>query len=66
MKCRTSWILMDGNLYFNDKTGENISFENGFYYKSSDSWESEIYVSRTKPAKIFRLKPPKARINERF
>ena len=33
MKCRNSWILMDGNLCFNDKTGENISFENGFYYK---------------------------------
>jgi len=47
---------MDGILCFKDKTGENIPFENGFYFKSLDSWEPENYVSRTKPAKIFRLK----------
>jgi len=56
MKYRTSWILMEGILCFKDKTGENIPFENGFYFKSLDSWESENYVSRAKPPKIFRLK----------
>jgi len=87
MKCRTSWILMDGILCFKDKTGENIPFEirknpmrlgfrkscfkdktgknipleNRFYFKSLDSWDSEFYVSRAKPPKIFRLKTEKIR-----
>jgi len=60
MKYRTSWILMEGILCFKDKTAENIPFENGFYFKSLDSWESEFYVSRTKPPKIFRLKTEKS------
>jgi len=61
MKCRTSWILMDGILCFKDKTAENIPFENGFYFKSLDSWDSENYVSRTKPPKIFASKLEKIR-----
>jgi len=47
---------MDGILCFKDKTGENIPFKNGFYFKSLDSWESEIDVSRAKPPKIFASK----------
>ena len=47
-------------LCFKDKTGENIPFENGFYFKSLDSWESEIYVSTTKPPKIFASKLEKS------
>jgi len=50
-----------GKLCFKDKTGENIPFENGFYFKSLDSWESENYVSRAKPPKIFRSKLEKIR-----
>jgi len=52
---------MEGILCFKDKTAENIPFENGFYFKSLDSWESEFYVSRTKPPKIFPLKTEKIR-----
>ena len=33
MKCRTSWILMDGILCFKDKTAKNIPFENVFFSK---------------------------------
>ena len=51
-----------GNLCLKDKTAENISFK----ISNLDSGRQPNHVSRTKPAKIFRLKPPKARINERF
>ena len=47
---------MDGNLCFKEKTGENISFENGVYFKGLDFGRQPNHVSMTKPAKIFRLK----------
>ena len=44
-------------------SSENIPFET-LDYKSFKSKGLAIYVSKIKPSKIFRSKPPKARINE--
>jgi hypothetical protein len=43
---------------------KNSSFQNCFISKVSNPKGLAIYVSKIKPAKIFRLKLPKARINE--
>ena len=44
-------------------SAKNIPFKN-LHFKSFKSNGLAIYVSRIKLPKIFRLKPPKARINE--
>jgi len=51
---------------FQGQNRRKYSLQKPVFFKSLDSWHPPNHVSRTKPPKIFRSKPPKARINEGF
>jgi hypothetical protein len=58
-----SWFNGTGLLWNSIFSSENIPFKT-LHFKSFKSKGLAIYVSKIKPSKIFRLKLPKARINE--